>query len=274
MEMSPVSARMLAGILEQRTGQMLSDGRHWRLDIALDTLIRTHGFGSADAVAAAVAGGRDPALSDAVVEALLNNETSFFRDPLSFGLLIDRALPQVMAARPDRTLRIWSAGCSTGQEAYSIAMALAGIAALDDWRIDIVATDVSQAAIKQARDGEYSQFEIQRGLAVRQLVRWFDGEGDVWRARPELRARVRFHTLSVLDAPPLPARFDIILCRNVLFYFSDAVRRRAFQRLARAAAPDAFLLLGAGETAIDQTGYFTSDVDNRGLYRPVDHRAA
>lgn len=269
MEMSPVSARVLAGVLEQRTGQILSDARNWRLDIALDTLVRDHGFVSADAIAAALASGRDPRLSDAVVEALLNHETSFFRDPNMFRILLDGALPRLIAARPERTLRIWSAGCSTGQEAYSIAMALDGMAALAGWTIDIVATDVSAIAVAQARAGRYTQFEIQRGLPARQMVQWFDGCDDLWCAQPALRAQVRFHVLSLLDAPPLPGRFDIVLCRNVLFYFAEAARRRAFERLAGAVAPDGILMLGAGETATGQTGRFVSDPDHRGLYRPA-----
>ena len=269
MEMSPVSARVFAGVLEQRTGQILSDARNWRLDVALDVLVRTHGFVSADAVASAVASGRDPRLSDAVMEALLNHETSFYRDPNMFRLILDRAVPQLMAARPGRALRIWSAGCSTGQEAYSLAMALNETAALAGWTIDIVATDVSPVAVAQARAGRYSQFEIQRGLPVRQMVRWFAGQDDEWLARPELRARVRFHTLSLLDPPPLPGRFDIVLCRNVLFYFAPDVRRRAFDRLGDGVAADGYLVLGAGETAIGQTDRFASDPAQHGLYRPV-----
>lgn len=269
MEMSAASARLFACVLEERTGQQLTDARNWRLDVAIDRLGRSHGFTSADALAAALAGGRDPALADAVVEALLNHETSFYRDPNAFRLLFDKALPPIIAARPGRQLRIWSAGCSTGQEAYSIAMTLADMPALAEWKIDIIATDVSREAVGQARAGRYSQFEIQRGLPIRQLMRWFDGVDDVWQARPELRARVRFHMLNLFDAPPAPGQFDIILCRNLLFYFVPQVRRKAFERLAQALAPDGALLMGAGEAAIGQTDRFTSDPVDRGLFRPV-----
>jgi chemotaxis protein methyltransferase CheR len=182
--------------------------------------------------------------------------------------MFDKALPAILAARPGRQLRIWSAGCSTGQEAYSIAMTLGEMAALADWTIEIVGTDVSRLAIEQARAGRYSQFEIQRGLPIRQLLRWFDGADDQWQARTELRARVRFTVHSLFDPPP-PGRFDIILCRNLLFYFLPHVRRGAFDRLAQAIAPDGALLLGAGETAIGLTDRFVSDPVDRGLYRPV-----
>ncbi|MFD1951175.1 CheR family methyltransferase [Sphingomonas arantia] len=265
MEISPASARMFAGILEQRTGQLLPPAEQGRLEVALDTLVRAHGFGSADAVAAAVAGGRDPALSDAVIEALLNGETSFFRDPDCFGQLSDNVVPRVMAARPDRALRIWSAGCSTGQEAYSVAIALAENAGLDGWQVDIVATDVSRGAIEQARAGRYSEFEVGRGLSPQRATAWFVRDGDRWRVRAALRDSVRFHTLSLLDTAPLPGTFDIILCRNVLSRFAGDVRRRAVQRLARAIAPDGFVMLGAGETLAGSAAFVADD----GFQRPV-----
>jgi chemotaxis protein methyltransferase CheR len=274
MEMNPASARIFASVLEQQTGQTLSDGRNWRLDVALDIIGRTHGLGNADAVAAALTTGRDPGLADAVVEALLNHETSFFRDANVFRLLFDKALPLLIAGRPNRTLRIWSAGCSTGQETYSIAMALCESPALDGWKIDIHGTDVSPTAVAQARRGVYSQFEIQRGLPIRQLLRWFDGTDDIWTVKDELRRRVRFERLNLLNPPPTARRFDIVLCRNVLFYFNPDVRRRAFDRLADAVAADGVLLLGAGETAIGQTDRFASDPVDRGLYRPVATRTA
>lgn len=267
MDMNPVSARVLAQVLEQRTGQQLSVSRNWRLDVTLDPLLKERGFATAEAVAAAVAGGRDPQLSTAVVEALLNNETSFYRDMNAFRLL-EQALPRVIEARRDRWLRVWSAGCSSGQEAYSLAMMLADRPELRDWHVDIVATDVSRAAIDQARQGRYSQFEIQRGLPIRQMMRWFDADGDDWRAKAELRAKVRFQVFNLLDRPPLPGSFDVVLCRNVLLYFAPDVCRTVFDRLGDAIAPDGILLLGAGETVIGQTERFVSDSEQRGLYRP------
>ncbi|MFS0737057.1 protein-glutamate O-methyltransferase CheR [Sphingomonas sp. 1P06PA] len=269
MEMSPASARMLTGMLEQRTGQQIGPGRAWRMELALKQLMREQRLDSLDAVASRVAGGRDPRLADAVIEALLNNETSFFRDAGMFQLLAEAALPRLITARAEtRRLRIWSAGCSTGQEAFSLAMTVIDDPRLAGWAIDIVATDVSRGAIDQARSGRYSQLEIQRGLPVRLMMRWFEREGaSDWIARPALRDRVRFHVHSLLDAAPLPARFDLVLCRNVLLYFDSATRRRVFDRLAGAIAPDGVLMLGAGETVIGQTERFASDPDLRGLYR-------
>jgi chemotaxis protein methyltransferase CheR len=204
-----------------------------------------------------------------VVEALLNNETYFYRDRLPFDLLLKGALPRLQQARgKEKRLAIWCAGCSTGQEVYSLAMSFAEAKLRwQDWKIDILGTDVSRAAVERARRGLYSQFEVQRGLPVMQMMRWFDeAEGQQWQVSPELQKAVRFQVHSLLEAPPQPRRFDIILCRNVLLYFSAETQKAVFSRLVEASAPDAYLMLGAGETVIGQTEDFVSDPEQRGLY--------
>jgi len=275
MEVSDVSSRILAGLLETRTGQHLTMSRRWRIETALKALMRERDIATLDQLIGALVAGREPGLAEQVVEALLNNETFFFRDRASFELLLGGALRRLERDRAaQKTLRIWCAGCSTGQEVYSIAMSFADDKARwEGWRIDILGSDVSRSAIEQARQGLYSQFEVQRGLPVVQMIRWFDEEGDhVWRISPQIRDSVRFQVHSLLEAPPRPGDFDIILCRNVLLYFSPDIRRTVFDRLASAAAPDACLMLGAGETTIGQTDDFTSDTELRGLYRRVPAR--
>ena len=269
MEVSAASSRVLSSLLEQRTGQQLTMSRQWRIETVLQSLVRARGLGSLDRLVHAVAAGGDPALADAVIDALLNNETSFYRDRNSFELLLGPAMARLEQARSrERRISIWSAGCSTGQEAYSIAMWFAERKARwAGWTIDILATDVSRTAVDQARSGLYSQFEVQRGLPVTQMIRWFEeSPGANWRILPELRRAVRFEVHSLMNPAPSPGRFDVVLCRNVLLYFSDQVRRIVFARLAEAAAPDAVLMLGAGETVIGQTPAFVSDPDCRGLY--------
>lgn len=269
MEMSPIATRILAGLLEQRTGQQLVAARRWRLDTALTPVMQAHGIATLDQLSLRIAGGRDTQLADAVVEAMLNNETFFFRDAAAFQLLWENALPRLGAARArDRRLRIWCAGCSTGQEVYSIAMNIAEEAERwAGWSIEIIGTDISRPAIARAREGLYSQFEVQRGLPIRRLMSWFDAEGDRWRVRAELRERLEFHVGSLLDPLLVGGKFDIILCRNVLLYFSSEVRALAFDRLADRLAHDGILMLGAGETVIGQTDAFISDPGCRGLYR-------
>lgn len=268
MEVSDVSSRILAGLLETRTGQQLTMSRRWRIETALGGLMRDRGIASLDQLITALVAGREPWLAGEVVDALLNNETFFFRDRAAFDLVLKSVLPSLQRAREaEKRISIWCAGCSTGQEAYSLAMSF-----LDDrvrwqgWTIDILATDVSRTAVERAREGVYSQFEVQRGLSVLQMMRWFtDEEGQQWRISKQLRDRVRFDVHNLTEAPPR-GRFDVILCRNVLLYFSDATRTAVFQRLAEASAPDGYLMLGAGETIIGHGSDFVTDPDNRGLY--------
>ena len=269
MDVSDASSRILAGLLEARTGQQLTMSRRWRIETALRPLMRERGILSLDQLVATIVGAREPSLADEVVEALLNTEPSFFRDRTPFELLMGPALARLERARAaTRRLSIWCAGCSTGQEAYSLAMSFAEQKMRwAGWTIDILGTDVSRAAVDQARSGLYSQFEVQRGLAVRQMMRWFDERpGHSWQISPDLQRAVRFQVHSLMEPPPGPGRFDIILCRNVMLYFSVQTRREVFTRLAEAAADDAVLAMGAAETVIGQTDAFASDPDCRGLY--------
>ncbi len=269
MEVSDASSRILAGLLEARTGQHLTLSRRWRIETALKSLMRERGIETLDQLIATLVAGREPSLADEVVEALLNNETYFYRDRIPFDLLLKGALPRLQQAREkEKRLSIWCAGCSTGQEVYSLAMSFAEAKLRwHGWTIDILGTDVSRTAIERARQGVYSQFEVQRGLPVMQMMRWFDEqEGQQWAISADLRGAVRFQVHSLLEPPPRPGRFDIVLCRNVLLYFSRETTKAVFQRLVEGSAPDACLMLGAGETVIGHTEAFVSDPDNRGLY--------
>ncbi len=260
------ATRILGGLLEARTGQQLVAGRQWRIETALKPVARSIGRDGIEGLVAELVSAKDDVLATRVVEALLNNETSFFRDPGVYELLSGAAFDRIRSARRDsKKLRIWSAGCSTGQEPYSLAIMLREAEAhWAGWSVDIAATDVSAAAVTQARSGRYSQFEIQRGLPARTMLRWFQQEGDEWVVDNRLRRMVRFATHSLMTPPP--GQFDVILCRNVLMYFAPDARRAVFERLNDALAPDGILMLGAGETVIGQTGRFSADPSLRGLY--------
>ena len=272
MEISESSRRILSSLLEARTGQQLSLSRRWRIDTALASVLRERGFETMDQLVARLASGSDAPLQEAVIDALLNNETYFFRDRLPFDMLLGGPVRRLDQARTkEKRLSIWCAGCSTGQEAYSLAMGFADEKLRwREWTIDIVGTDISRSAVDRARTGIYTQFEVQRGLPVMQMIRHFDelGGGD-WQVSSALRGSVRFELRNLIEPPPHPGKFDIILCRNVLLYFSPDMRRLAFGRLAEAIAPDGTLMLGAGETVIGQTERFVSDPEHRGLYVPV-----
>jgi chemotaxis protein methyltransferase CheR len=266
---SDSSSRILAGLLEARTGQQLTMSRRWRIETALASLLRDRGIGTLDELITILAMGREPGLSNQVVDALLNNETYFFRDRSPFDLLQRHALPALASRRQStRTIRIWSAGCSTGQEVYSLAMLFAEQEEIwRGWTVDILGTDVSNTVIDRARKGVYSQFEVQRGLAIGQTIRWFEECDGGWRTVERLRKPVRFQVQNLLEQPPHPGGFDIVLCRNVLLYLSAEKRGLAFERLASAMAPDGWLMLGAGETVIGQTRMLQADQQARGLYR-------
>jgi chemotaxis protein methyltransferase CheR len=270
VQISDSSSRILAGLLEARTGQQLTMSRRWRLETALASLLRERGIATLDELITILVMGKEPGLSNQVVEALLNNETYFFRDRSPFDLLARSVFPAI-AQRPSRRLRIWSAGCSTGQEVYSLAMLFAEDEAA--WRgrtIDILGTDVSGTVVDRARAGTYTQFEVQRGLGIGQTIKWFEESEEGWRVVEGLRRRTRFQVHNILEAPPHPGEFDIVLCRNVLLYLNAEKRRAAFDRLASAMAPDAWLILGARETVIGQTKRLKSDPQARGLYRLTD----
>lgn len=275
MQVSDSSSRILAGLLEARTGQQLTMNRRWRIETALSSLLRERGISTLDELITILVMGKEPALSNQVVEALLNNETYFFRDRSPFDLIARHALPELARKRQStRTIRIWSAGCSTGQEVYSLAMLLAEEPAKwNGWTIDLLGTDVSATVVDRARTGLYSQFEVQRGLGITQTIRWFEESDKGWRAVEDLRRRVRFQVHNLLEQPPHPGTFDIVLCRNVLLYLAEDKRRLAFDKLAAAVADDGWLMLGAGETVIGQTDRFGADIEARGLYRRTDGTA-
>lgn len=249
----------------------MSEARRWRIDTALGGLFRKHGIDNADQLVCLLAQSKETRLATEVVEALLNNETYFFRDRAMFDGLAGNVLPDLRTKRAaQKRLSIWSAGCSTGQEALSLAMLFAEQPSdWQGWSIDILGTDVSAGAIAAAHGANYSQFEIQRGLGVAQMIAFFHETAKGWRPGDKLRPFTRFRQHNLLEGPPSVECFDLVLCRNVLFYFDLPTRRSAFDSLAQGVAADGWLMLGAGETVLGQTTRFESEPGASGLFRPV-----
>ncbi|WP_189676962.1 CheR family methyltransferase [Sphingomonas glacialis] len=255
---------VLTAILESRTGQQLGANRAWRIETELTPLMRDLGLASLEALA--VAAQRSPTIAEQVADALLNQESSFFRDAAVLDL-VARALAAMRVDHPERRLRIWSAGCSFGQEPLSLAMLFAEQPALAGAAMpEIIATDVSEAALARARSGRYSQFEIQRGLPIRRMVEWFDTDGTDWIAKPELVRRIAFRRMNLVAGALPSGRFDVVLCRNVLLYLTPEDRRQILDRFATILQPGGVLVLGAGETTIGQTEAFQPSPTYRGLY--------
>jgi len=254
-------------LLETRTGQQLAANREWRIETALKPLLRDLKLATLDDLVEAVQ--HSPEIADQAVDALLNQESSFFRDTAVIELVAE-AVAALRAEQGQRRVRIWSAGCSVGQEPLSLAMLFAEQEAQGETLPpDIVATDVSESALCRARAGRYSHFEIQRGLPIRRMMRWFDQQGDDWVAKPELVRRIAFRRINLVGDPLPVGKFDVILCRNVLLYLSPELRRHLLDRFATVIRPGGLLVLGAGETVIGQTEAFRPSPRYRGLYEAV-----
>lgn len=269
--MNSGSQKIIAELLSHRTGQQLTEDRSWRIGTALSGIFRQNGISNVDQLVCLLDEPSHSNLSQQVVEALLNNETYFFRDRAMFDQLANQVLPQIAKKRKeDRSLSILCAGCSTGQEALSLGMMLleqktrwAG------WKLEITGTDISHEAIASARASTYSQFEIQRGLPVSQMLTHFNETPMGWEANEELRALMRFRVHNLLEPMPAAGSFDLILCRNVLLYFDTQTRQRAFARLMEVMRPDGWIMLGAGETVVGHTDQLALVKGGIGLYRPV-----
>jgi len=271
---TPFDYDYLRGILKQRSGLDLSADKQYLVESRLVPLARKAGLAGIPELVQKMKGGGAEALTTEVVEAMTTNETFFFRDKVPFDHLRDTILPALLQSRASRrTLRIWSAACSTGQEPYSIAMCLKEKAAqLAGWRIEIVGTDLSQEVLEKSRAGIYSQFEVQRGLPIQLLVKYFAQIGELWQLNPDIRAMVQYRQLNLLQDFSGLGRFDVVFCRNVLIYFDQETTVNIFERIASVIEPDGMLMLGAAESVVGITNAFRPYPDKRGLYQPNPER--
>jgi chemotaxis protein methyltransferase CheR len=273
--MTPFDYEYLQKILKDRSGLMLSADKKYLLESRLLPLARDAGLAGISDLVVKMKGGSEPMIAS-VVEAMTTNETFFFRDKTPFDHFKETVLPELIRARGGkRSLRIWCAAGSTGQEPYSLAMILKDMgAALNGWRLEIVATDISPEVLEKSRAGLYTQFEVQRGLPITALVKHFVQAGTMWQLNADIRALVQFRQFNLLqDFAPL-GKFDIIFCRNVLIYFDQPTKSDVFNRLAKVSEPDGYLFLGAAETVVGLTDKYRVCPNRRGVYLPNDARAA
>lgn len=260
--------KQLAELLRKHSGQQLMANRHWRVEMALKPVLRRHSIPDMDMLSGLLASEGDPALARECVEAMINNETCFYRDQANFALLTGPVLDSLREKRKaTRRIRIWSAACSTGQEPYSLAMHFSeNPEKWAGWSIQIHATDVSTPVLAQARRGRYSQFEIQRGLPVMLMLKYFEQQGTDWQLKDPIRRMVSFALHNQLDSARSLGVFDLILCRNMLMYLCDENRRQVLGHLADALTPDGIMMLGAAETVIGQTDRLEASREFRGFY--------
>jgi chemotaxis protein methyltransferase CheR len=266
---TPLDYEYLRKLLRERSGLDLSSDKQYLVESRLIPLARRVGLSGIAELVAKIKNGADALMSE-VVEAMTTNETFFFRDKIPFDHLRETVLPALLTARAGRrSLRIWSAASSTGQEPYSIAMCLKEIApALAGWRVEILATDLSQAVLEKSRSGIFSQFEVQRGLPIQMLVKHFTQVGELWQLNADIRAMVQHRQLNLLQDFSHLGTFDVIFCRNVLIYFDQDAKGGIFDRLAKSLEPDGVLVLGAAESVVGISDAFRLHPEKRGLYRP------
>ena len=278
-QLSNAAFATLAGLLKARSGLIIGPDKVYLLETRLAAILRREKLADLNALAARLGQPAAEPLAREVVEAMTTNESFFFRDDKPFQHFRTQALPRLVAARPPGgPLRIWSAAASSGQEAYSLAMILAESRVLvGDRKIEIVGTDIAREPLNRAKEGQYTQFEVQRGLPVQLLMKYFKKEEPNWRIAAQIRQMAQFREFNLLgDLRPL-GRFDVVFCRNVLIYFDQPTKTKVLEGMAALMPPDGLLYLGGAETVLGITGRFAPLPGERGVYgltgAPVEKRA-
>ena len=271
MTVSPEDFAYVSAFAEKEAGIVLEEGKEYLVDSRLDAVRRAHGLETLGDVVAALRQGRDATLSQAVLDALTTNETSFFRDLQPFELFRTELLPSLLERRPFGPVRVWCAACSFGQEPYSLALVLREHFDESTWRrVEILATDLSATALARAEAGEFSQLEVNRGLPSSLLLRYFKATGRSFRLDDSVRRMVTFRSLNLVAAWPQLPPLDIVFLRNVLIYFDAPTKRRVLAKVREALSPEGCLVLGSTETLLDETARFERFERGRTVYhRPI-----
>ncbi|MXN65441.1 chemotaxis protein CheR [Stappia sp. GBMRC 2046] len=274
--MTPFEYDFLRRLLKTQSGLVLSDEKQYLVESRLLPVARGAGLGSLSELVAAIQKPAGKQLSDSVVEAMTTNESFFFRDKTPFDHFKEVMIPDLLSARAGRRrVRIWCAAASSGQEPYSLAISLKEMGAkVAGWSIDILGTDLSNEILEKARNGIYSQFEVQRGLPIQMLVKFFAQKGELWQINPDIRAMIKWRKFNLLDSFSTIGEQDIVFCRNVLIYFDQQTKIDILHKIARLMPSDGYLVLGAAETVVGLTDAFQPVPGRRGLYQPKAAAAA
>jgi len=267
---TPIEYDYLRKLLKERSGLVLSSDKQYLVESRLLPIARKTGLaGLGELVQKLKAPGAESLVVE-VVEAMTTNESFFFRDKIPFDHFREAIMPSLLTARASqRRVRIWCAAASTGQEPYSLAMCLKEMAAQTaGWRVEIIATDLSTEVLEKAKAGIYSQFEVQRGLPIQLLVKYFTQIGETWQIAPEIRSMVQYRAFNLLSEFNQLGTFDAVYCRNVLIYFDQQTKIDVLDRIARITEADGYLVLGAAETVVGLTEAFKPIPERRGLYSP------
>jgi chemotaxis protein methyltransferase CheR len=265
---TPLDYEYLRKLLRERSGLVLAPEKQYLIESRLLPVARRAGCASIVELVRRLREQDSEPLKVEVTESMTINESFFFRDKIPFDRFRDTVLPALLTARAkQKRFRIWCAAAATGQEPYSIAMILKSMQEkFAGWRIEILATDISNEVLEKARVGIYSQFEVQRGLPIQMLMQHFEQVGEQWRVSETIRKMVQFRQFNLLADFAALGTFDVVFCRNVLIYFDQAAKVNVLERVHRQVAADGFLLMGAAETVVGLTDIFAPLADKRGLY--------
>lgn len=258
----------VAQLVHSRAGIVLTPDKAYLLESRLAPLARKEGLPSIDDLIQVVRGRREERLVAQMVDVMTTSETFFFRDRTPFEHLKEAVFPALAPVRRGQRIRVWSAACATGQEPYSIAMLGEQNPMMTQGvPVEIVGTDISDRCLERARQGLFTQFEVQRGLSIQMLMAHFTQQDDHWRLSERIRNQVSFRKHNLLESAEPLGRFDVVLCRNVLTYFDAATKAAVLERIAGQLNPGGFLILGAAESVAGLTTAFDASADRRGLYR-------
>ncbi|MGE4351018.1 MAG: protein-glutamate O-methyltransferase CheR [Bdellovibrionales bacterium] len=267
--MKPEDFELYATLVKQRSGLVLSKDKTYLLESRLTPVARKYNFKTLEELAQSVRTKRDEQMLRDITEAMTTNESFFFRDTKPFEQFRKILLPELLRTRaPKKQIRLWSSASSSGQEAYSLAMILSEEAArLQGWKTDILGTDLSSEMVERAKGGIYSQFEVQRGLPITLLMKYFSQIGtDKWQIKDPIRQMVQYREGNLLaDFGPVGV-FDVIYCRNVLIYFDQPTKSRVLDAISHVLAPDGVLFLGGAETVLGISDKFKPLEHERGMY--------
>ena len=267
--MSPGEIEVIRLVVQARSGMLIDPDKTYRIETQLAPLVRREGFNDVSELVQAIQTKRDNALMWAVTEALTSSETCFFRDRAPFDQFREEILPELAARRGERPIRVWSAACATGQEPYSLAMLCEDEASkYPSLNVELFGSDVSERCIEKAQSGLYTQFEVQRGLPIRLLVRHFEKADEAWALSPRIRQMVRWRRVNLLADLRGLGQFDVIFCRNVISSFDSETARQVLEQLAAALPEDGRLVLGIDETIVGVTEALRPVSGRRGVYAP------
>jgi len=268
---SPQDFEFISTLIKSRSGLVLTPDKSYLLESRLMPVARKHGLKGLDELIGTVRTRKEEALIVEVTEAMTTNESFFFRDIKPFDLLRDEVLPPMLAKRAAKKhLRIWCAAASSGQEPYSIAIVLKELGVkMAGWKIDMTGTDISHDILKKAKAGQYSQFEVQRGMPIQLLLKYFDKKDETWQLKDEIRNMVQYKYWNLLDDLKSLGGFDIVFCRNVLIYFDAPTKGRVLESISKLMPEDGMLFLGGAETVLGVTDRFKPVPGQRGVYARV-----